>query len=546
MSKRFRSGVFLLSLCSLVFFLTTTAGASVFPKDSIVRQKCGACHKSDEQGRVEVIEETRKSPEEWKAVVDRMIRLNSAPLPETDFYPVVKALSHKLCLSPREMARIAYINSDENSQYREIPRNKTEERIYTACVRCHTFGKIASHRNTRAQWGEVRNLHLGYYPTTVPQMREMDWVKESEALIAPLTEMFPFASPDWQAWMENRKAQDLSGQWQIAGYQPGIGYYTGTIVFEADAAKGADEYRVARRVQYANGLRLVQAGSATLFSEYHLRYALAPTAMTGRIEGVFDLDDQSMGFSGKWWAVVQDANAFGNEKFFKTDAPARVFALYPAAVQSGTGRPQPVTLVGVNLPDNLSAKNIQCADSGVKVAKMERTDTGNLVCVVDVDKNAASGIVGLAIEGVVVDHGLVVYDKVDAIRIRPTIGRSRVSSGAAYPPQGVQFVARGINNGPDGKTGTADDLVLEPVAAKWWLEEEKTRENDDDLKYLNAPIEGGLYTPVTTYGPIESRHQHREGVGLIAVGAEATIDGTTLKDRARLVVTEPDFIPQIK
>ena len=221
MRMRFMTGVFFLALCILFLPATAVLAESVFPADSIVKQKCSACHKPDEQGRVDVIEETRKSPEEWKAVVDRMIRLNSAPLPEGDFYPVIKDLSRYLCLSPKEMSQVAYINSDENSQYREIPTNKLEERIYTACVRCHTFGKIASHRNTKDQWAEVRNLHLGYYPTTVPQMREMDWVKESEELIAPLTEKFPFDAPQWKQWMQSRKAQDLSGQWQMAGYQPG-------------------------------------------------------------------------------------------------------------------------------------------------------------------------------------------------------------------------------------------------------------------------------------------------------------------------------------
>jgi quinohemoprotein amine dehydrogenase alpha subunit len=546
MRKRFMVGIFYLLSCILLLPITAVFGASVFPPDSIVRQKCSACHKPDEKGQVEVIEETRKSPEEWKAVVDRMIRLNSAPLPEGDFYPIIKELSRYLGLSPKEMSQVAYINSDENSQYREIPKNKLEERIYAACVRCHTFGKIASHRNTKAHWAEIRNMHLGYYPTAVPQMREMDWVKESEELIAPLTDMFPFDAPEWKQWMTGRKAQDLTGKWQMAGYQPGFGYYTGTVTFGPDTQKGIDEYHITRRVQYENGIDLVQEGTATLYSQYHLRYALAPTGLIGRVEGVFDLNAESMGFSGKWWAVVQDANAFGNEKFYRSDAPARVFALIPAALQSGTGKNHSLTLAGVNLPETLAPGDIKSSDPHVAVTDVAKTDAGNLQCKVSIGKEAALGKVNLQIKGVDVDHGLVVFDKVDSIQIRPFIGRARVNSGAAYPPQGVQFVARGTNNGPDGKPGTEDDLILEPVDVKWWLEEEKTRENDDDLQYLAAPIANGLYTPVTNYGPIENRHQRRGGVGLIAVGAEVKVGDKTLKDRARLVVTVPDFIPQIK
>jgi hypothetical protein len=121
-----------------------------------------------------------------------------------------------------------------------------------------------------------------------------------------------------------------------------------------------------------------------------------------------------------------------------------------------------------------------------------------------------------------------------------------VSCGAAYPPQGVQFVARAFSFGKDKQPGTQDDLILEPVSAQWWLEEQKTGEHDDDLQYLQAPIPDGCYTPVTTYGPIQDRYQRREGVGLIAVGASCTESGRELKDRALLVVTDPDFIPQLK
>ena len=126
------------------------------------------------------------------------------------------------------------------------------------------------------------------------------------------------------------------------------------------------------------------------------------------------------------------------------------------------------------------------------------------------------------------------------------IGRARVSSGAAYPPQGVQFVARGISFGADGKQGTADDLVLDPVDAQWSLEEEKTREDDDDMQYLNTSIFNGLYTPVTTYGPIKTRKQNREGVGLIAVKARFEEGGRQMTDRVRLAVTVPDFITHLK
>ncbi len=132
MKTRMKTGLIIVPLCILLFMGGSAMGKSVFPEDSLVRQRCSACHKLDEQGNVEVIEETRKSPEEWIAVVERMIRLNSAPLEDAIFFPVIKEWSRWLSLSAAEMASVAYIDRDENSQFKERTKSRTEERIYTA------------------------------------------------------------------------------------------------------------------------------------------------------------------------------------------------------------------------------------------------------------------------------------------------------------------------------------------------------------------------------------------------------------------------------
>jgi len=547
MGRWTKAGCFTLSaLAVLLWGAFPGAAQTAFPEDSIVRQRCSACHKLDEKGKVEVIEETRKSPEEWKAVILRMVRLNDAPLEDGLYHPAMKELSRHLGLAPEEMAQVAYYNSDENSQYREVPQDDLEKRIFAACVRCHTYGKIASHRMTPAQWTENRNMHLGHYPTTVPQMREMDWPKESEALVEHLSKKFPFEDPRWLQWMEARREQDLTGTWKVAGYQPGMGYYYGTYTFAADSAKGEDEYLVKKRVRYLDGTRFEWQGRGTLYGEYHLRYALAPTPMTGRVEGVFDLDQAKGGFQGKWWTVVQDTNAYGNEAFFKTDGEPKVFAAFPRALQAAPGVEQSLTLVGVGLPESVAPEDIAFSGPGVKVRSVEAAGDSTLSCMVEVGDEAPVGTVQVSVKEQTCEDPLTIFDKLDGIRVYPALGRARVSCGAAYPPHGVQFVARGVHFGPDGKADTQDDLVLEPVDAKWWLEEEKTREGDDDLKYLKAPVANGLYTPVTTYGPIPSRKQKREGVGLIAVGASVTVEGKELKGRSLLAVTEPDFITHIK
>ena len=542
MRKRIFSGLTAFLAAVSLTMACPAFGQSPFGEGSLVRAHCGACHKPDQQGRLEVIEETRKTPEEWKNVLIRMTRLNDAVLADDEFHPVVKELSRHLSLTPAETMKVAYINSDENSQYREIPKNKLEERLYTACVRCHTYGKIASHRMTESQWDENRNLHLGYYPTTVPQMREMDWTQESKNLIPELAKLFPHDTQEWREWMKNRKEQDLSGKWRIAGYQPGMGYYEGFYEFKPAPEKGDDEYTIRKQIRYLNGTTFVQNGTGTLFSEFHLRYALAPTPLTGRMEGVFDLDAETMRFNGKWWTVIQDTNANGNEAFCKEDG---ILAVFPMALKIGPEEEQELTIIGTGFAENVSPNDIRFSDSDVSVSEIIKAEDDTLVVKVKIGGDETR-TASLTVGGKRLNDPLVFYDQVDGIRVLPAIGRARVSCGAAYPPQGVQFVARAVHFGPDGQAGTADDILLEQVDADWILEEEKTRENDDDLKYLDTPIENGLYTPVTTYGPIAERKQHREGVGLIAVKASVSIEGRTLSDRALLAVTEPDFITHIK
>ncbi len=553
------------ALCVILSASHPVWGQTAFPRDSLVIAKCSACHKPDQQGRIEVIEETRKTPEEWINVVDRMIRLNDLALEDDGFHPVIKELSWYLCLSPKEMAEVAYINSDENSQYREIPKNDLEKRMFTACVRCHTWGKMASHRNTPAQWSETRTMHLAYYPTSVAQMREMNWPKEFEDLIEPLSKMFPFESAEWRQWMASRTDPDLSGEWTVAGYQPGKGYYTGSYRFSPDPEKGKDEYLIEKRLAYENGSASTLQGTGTLYAGYHLRFAMTTSGTEARIEGVFDLDAEDMGFTGKWWDVIQDRNAFGNESFFKVEKTSRIIAAFPQSLATSTGGLQDLRIVGVNLTSGVQPSDISFSSPHVVAKKINKADHSEIALSVEVSAEAEPGPVTVGVKGARLEHPIILYDHIDGIKIFPAIGRARVAGGPAYPPQGVQFVARAVDFGKDGKADTEDDLILEPVDARWWLEEEDTsvstlmkglrlagvypkfgRETDEDLKYLNTTVENGLYTPVTTYAPIKERIQHVQGTGLIAIGAAFTEDGKEFKGRSLLAVVVPDFVPHMK
>lgn len=540
------------------FFVTSTMAyaKTPFAEGGVVRQKCSVCHRLDQQGRVEVIEETRKTPEEWFSVVARMRRINGAPIEDSEVKAVVKELSEHLIFTPAEMAKCFYYTTDENSQFRErssLMKTDLDKRIFQTCVRCHAYGKIISHRKTEAQWVENMNMHLGYYPTVVPQMREMDWPKEAMELAKILAKEFPMDSPEVQAWYASRKPQDLGGKWKMAGYQPGVGYYEGTYSFKANPAAGKDEYLIEREVQYDNGLALKQVGEGTLYGTYHLRYSLQPTPFSGLVEGVFNLDAAAKGFTGRWWTVVQDTNAYGNEAFYKTDAPARVFAIFPQAIKAG-GAPQTLRMIGVNLP---AATDVTFGDANVK-AKVKSATSNKLTVEVTAAAGAAIGSTAVKVKGAACDESVVVYNKLDGIKVLPELGRAYMYGGEAYPPRGVQFVARGVCFGKDGKPDTEDDLLLEPVNASWSLQKDDVwaKDNPDrpamaaeDLKCLMAPIVNGLYTPPperVNMGPNEWRVQRREGVGLILVVATYKEGGQEFVGKAFLGVSPPDYVTHIK
>ena len=98
------------------------------------------------------------------------------------------------------------------------------------------------------------------------------------------------------------------------------------------------------------------------------------------------------------------------------------------------------------------------------------------------------------VSGVQVDATLQVYAAVDYIRIAPEQGFARPGGVKARKVM-EQFEAIGYPNGPDGVKGTKDDVKLGRVApVKWDVEENVTRNNDDDIQFVGRIDENGLFT----------------------------------------------------
>ena len=155
---------------------------------------------------------------------------------------------------------------------------------------------------------------------------------------------------------------------------------------------------------------------------------------------------------------------------------------------------------------------------GVKVTRVVSARPEEIAIDVEVRGDAPIGARDLSIAGAVKPSALVVYDKVDGIRVLPQAGMARVG-GNVFPKQLQQFEAVGMNNGPDGKPDTADDLNLGFIDVKWSLEEYTATFGDDDLAFVGTLDQAGLFTP-NVDGPNPKRAGNRNNIGDVWVVAE--------------------------
>ena len=154
---------------------------------------------------------------------------------------------------------------------------------------------------------------------------------------------------------------------------------------------------------------------------------------------------------------------------------------------------------------------------------------------------AAVGPRDIAIAGAVKPAALVVYDKVDHIRVTPEWNLAR-TGGVNFPKMYAQFDAWGFMNGPDKKPNTPDDVKIDVVDATWSMEEYTATLDDDDIKFVgDVDAKTGAFTP-NLEGPNELRSGQRNNIGDVWVVATYSGGGTPVKGRAHLLVSPPVYM----
>jgi len=518
-------GIKALGLALGLTMLAAAGDAPAFGRDSLVWKKCADCHAPTADGRISRVEDLRTTPEEWAVIVDRMRRLHGMTLKKEEMDGLLKELAATQLLTPDEQAKVSYLSLWHNSQQMELPSGKDEEKLYATCVRCHTAGKIFSYRMTPDAWASLRDFHLFIVPTVVFQMREMRWVTEADAMLAYLAKALPYG----KAW--SAPATKLDGVWGVFGHEPGRGSYRGEVRI-ADA--GNAEYKLTGSLAYGDGSSETFAGEGTLYGGYALRTRTKNNGFA--VNGAYIVSGDEV--RGESHFPAPDFRT-SSAKWLRGGGGAKVARVLPAFLLKG--ETTTLTVEGVDLPESKVA-DVKFDGGAVKVLGVKRLSPSALE--LQVVSNAATlGEAKLSVQGI--DAGTIrLAPQIDHIAVTPAMGRARLSGGTHYPAEGVQFEAIAYAKTGSGKTATT--VALGPVAANFRLAEEKTRPDDDDLRWLGAIKPNGTYLPMGDYGPNPARNYSGENSGLVKVIAQYKRGAQTFRADAQLAVTMPDYIQRIR
>ena len=529
-------------------------------QSELVRTKCGTCHRVDAQMRMSRISYRRATPENWEKTIKRMVTLNHMTLDPADARTILKYLADHQGLAPEEERPIAF-----EAERRMIDYTYAGDKDTAAtCSSCHSIARVLAERRTKEEWELLVAMHRGYYPLvdnqpmsngqgfrrTRPMQTEPgedgrppDNRHPMDKALEHLAKALPLKTSDWSTWSAAMQAPKLAGRWAITGTSAGQGAVYGQVTITADSS-GSDAFTTeARYIVARTGETITRTGKALVYTGYQWRGRGATPGSDQPWREVMFVERDWRNMWGRWYTGAYDETGI-DVKMVRLSSEPVVFGSSVSALKTSSAA-VPVKLFGANLPATVKVEDLGFGQ-GVKVARIVSARADEIAVEVDVAVNAPIGPRDVSIAGTVKPSALVVYDKIDGLKVLPQAGMARVG-GNVFPKQLQQFEAVGISNGLDGKPDTPDDLDLGLVNVKWSLEEYTATFGDDDLQFVGSLDQKGLFTP-SGDGPNPKRSGNRNNIGDVWVVAElaATGDSKTaaqpLRARAHLLVTVPVYM----
>ncbi len=524
--------------------------------DATVLKACGSCHRPDDKGQMSRISFQRNTPEGWQSTIQRMAALNGLKIDPATARHVVKYLSDNLGLAPEEAKPAAFEVERRLIDFKYTASPTTE----TTCIQCHSMGRVISQRRTRTEWNLVLAMHRGWYPLvdfqafrrTGPLPRDPsadgrppDTRQPMEKAVDHLADAFPLKTADWSAWSATMRPARLEGTWTLSGWDAGKGAIYGRVTIAAvptspDEFTTAITYRLAR-----TGETVTRTGRVNIYTGFQWRGRSTTAAgADSALREVMFVDRDWRQIEGRWFAGGYDELGL-DVRLDRIGAESRVLGTDRTALKQGaTG--QELKIYGANLPAALRPQDVDLGP-GVTVSRIVSVTPEVATASVDVAAGAALGARDLFVAGASKSKALVVFDRVDHIKIKPEWAMARVG-GTTFPKGFAQFEAWAFHSGADGRPDTADDLNLGIVDAAWSMEEYAAIYGDDDIQYVGTlDAATGYFTP-NVDGPNPARKGSRNNVGDVWVVAKYAADAgggkpaTTVRARAHLLVTVPLYM----
>lgn len=508
--------------------------------DLVVRQ-CGACHVRDSTGRMGRLSYLRKSPEGWQTSIRRMVSLNGVQLDPAAARDIVRYLSNQHGLAPEEAEPGRFDVERRMIDWSYAGDRETQE----TCKACHSLGRVILQRRTRDEWGLLLAMHRGYYPVVEfqgfrrfgPPPDSGDGRHPMDKVIAHLSGAFPLETPAWRAWSATMRPPRLEGAWLLTGHEPGAGPIHGRVTITA-SPNAPDEFTTTTTWTYVrDGRRVTRQGQAIVYTGFQWRGRSAAGG-GAQMREVMTVDRDWQQLSGRWFTGAYDELG-PDVTLRRLGRDVVVTGVEPRSVRRGAGE-QEVRVYGANFPTRPGPHAFDLGP-GVRVTGVGAATPDVITLRVRVDSSAAIGRRDAFVAGAPLRDALVVYDTLHRIKVTPAAGMAR-TGGVVHPKQLQQFEATGWHNGPDGKPNTADDLPLGEVPVTWSLEEYAATFDDDDLRYVGAIDQRGLFTPAQD-GPNPARSGQRNNVGDVwVVATHASPGGKPVQARAHLLVTVPLYM----
>jgi quinohemoprotein amine dehydrogenase len=344
----------------------------------------------------------------------------------------------------------------------------------------------------------------------------------------------------------------ITGKWLISAHIQGKGKYYGELTIAPGAVE--DEFKTTMKLQpVGGGPAITRTGTSVVYTGYSWRGRskgatvaanAAPDDLSREMrEALWFAPDQTWAEGRLFWGEYQE---FGIDvKLKRATAEPVLVTLDKYSLKTGSTAQQ-VRIFGNSLPATIKASDLDFG-SGITAKSIVSHTAGEIVATVDVAADAVSGKRDLVLGNAVLEGALVVYDKVDYIKVTPEAALARLGGDEkdVHPRGYQQLEAIGYQRGEDGKLHTADDLELGPIEVNWSVEEFYASFGDDDKEFVGSLSNSGLFTP-SIDGPNPQRKFSRNNYGDVWIVGTAKNDkdkdGKPLVGKSYLVVSVPTYI----